>query len=139
MTRRFLIFVTLGATLLVGTCAFAQKSGGKSGGKSGSKLGGSASRVNADLESLSQQLTLTEDQKTKIKPILLSQSKKLREMKKDSSLGKDDLKAERRDIRQETLLQIRPILTVEQQKKLDEMPRPNRRERIDKAAAAGQQ
>lgn len=135
MTKRVVTFVTLVAMLLVGTCAFAGKSGGSGGGggKSGGKSNGQkksdksdkgSSRVDGDLESLAKQLGLTDDQKAKIKPILADQAKKLKDMKKDSSLAKADRKTKSSEIRQDTLKQIRPILTADQQKKLDEMPKP---------------
>jgi Spy/CpxP family protein refolding chaperone len=139
MTRRFVTLVTLAAMLLAGTFAFAGKSGGsgggggKSGGKSGGKQQsdqsdqsakkGSSSRVDADLDSLAKQLNLTDEQKAKIKPILQDQAKKLKDLKKDSSIAKADRKAKSSEIKQDSLKQIRPILTADQQKKLDEMPK----------------
>lgn len=122
MKKRFATLTVLAAMLLLGTYGFAQKSQGKSGGKSGGHKQ-SSSRVDADLASLTQQLSLTDDQQAKIKPILEEQSKKLKGLKTDSSLPQADMKAKRSEIRRATVEQIRPILTADQQKKLDQMPK----------------
>ncbi|HET9742291.1 MAG TPA: hypothetical protein VFQ00_06050 [Terriglobales bacterium] len=75
----------------------------------------------AMLDHMSTELNLTEDQKTKIKPILEEQSKKMSDLRSDTSLSREDRRAKMKDIHESTMSQLRPILNADQQKKLEEM------------------
>ena len=73
------------------------------------------------LEHLSQELNLTDDQKSKVKPILEEQSKQMQDLRQSTSTSEPDRRAKMKQIHENTLSQLRPILTSDQQKKLDEM------------------
>jgi Spy/CpxP family protein refolding chaperone len=143
MTKRFAIFAVAGM-MLVATCAFAGRGGGGGGSTSGkstmnsmdkssqkdlsknsskSDKGKGSNKVDAELDELNKQLTLTDEQKAKIKPILADKYQKIGALKKDSSVAKDDRKAKTKEIADATTQQIRPLLTPDQQTKLDQMPK----------------
>ncbi len=73
------------------------------------------------LDRMSQKLNLTDDQKAKILPILQDESSKAQSLRDDTSLSQSDKRAKFQALRQGTMNQIRPILTQEQQQKLDTM------------------
>jgi len=75
----------------------------------------------AMLEHMSKELNLTDDQKTKIKPILEDQSKQMQDLRQNTSASEQDRHAKMKQIHESTMSQLRPILTSDQQKKLDEM------------------
>lgn len=68
-----------------------------------------------------EKLNLTEDQKTKIKPIMEEEMKAMAAVRDDESLGKAARREKIMEIVKRTRDQIRPLLTPEQQKTLDEM------------------
>ena len=75
----------------------------------------------AMLDHMSTELNLSDDQKTKIKPILEQQSKQMQDLRQSTSTSDQDRRAKMKEIHENTMSQIRPILTADQQKKLDEM------------------
>ena len=66
-------------------------------------------------------LNLTDDQKAKIKPILENESTQVQALHQDTSLSMQDRRTKMRDIHDSTLSQVRPLLTSDQQTKLDSM------------------
>jgi protein CpxP len=118
MTIRSVISAALAAMLVLGASVLAQESGEKHKAAKKSPAG-----VSAELDSMSQQLNLTEDQKAKIGPLLDDQHKKIMDSKADASLSPEGRKAKSKEIRQNTRQQIRALLNPDQQKKLDEMPK----------------
>lgn len=82
---------------------------------------GAAMSPEAQLDHMSQALNLTDDQKTKIKPILEDQSKQMEQLRQDSSLSQEDRRSKFQQIHENTMSQIRPLLNADQQKKLDAM------------------
>ena len=75
----------------------------------------------AMLDHMSTELNLTDDQKSKIKPILEQQSKQMQDLRQSSSTSDQDRRAKMKQIHENTMSQIRPILNADQQKKLEEM------------------
>jgi Spy/CpxP family protein refolding chaperone len=73
------------------------------------------------LMKMERSLNLTEEQKTKIKPILDEESLKIKTIREDAALTPDQKRAKVREIHSATYDQIKPVLTAEQQKKHDEM------------------
>ena len=69
------------------------------------------------LERLTKELNLTDEQKTQVKPILDEQSKQMRATQEDTSLSQDQKREKMKQIHQTTHSQINDILTPEQQKK----------------------
>ena len=74
-----------------------------------------------NLEQLAQDLNLTDDQKTKLGPILKEQMKKMQELRKDESLSQDQRREKGRTLREESQKEIEAVLTPEQAKKFAEM------------------
>jgi len=79
----------------------------------------------AQLEHMSTALNLTDEQKTKIKPILEDTSTKMQQLRQDSSLSEQDKRAKMQEIHQDAMSRVRPILTADQQKKLESMHGPH--------------
>jgi len=74
---------------------------------------------NYHLQALSEKLSLTDDQKAKISPILEDQTKQLKALHADASLSDEARKAKRHDIMNAGQQQIRSLLTADQQPKFD--------------------
>jgi len=73
------------------------------------------------LQRLTQQLNLTDEQQQKIKPILEDESQQIQTLRQDSSLSQPEKFGKMREIRRNTMSQIKPILNPEQQKTLEAM------------------
>ena len=73
------------------------------------------------LDHLSRILNLTDDQKTKIKPILENESTQVQSLSKDTSLSLQDRHEKMRGLHEQSMTQIRGFLTSDQQAKLDSM------------------
>ena len=73
------------------------------------------------LEWLSKQLNLTDDQKAKLKPILEDQSKQMKATREDTTLTQDQKREKMKQVHESTHSQINDILTPEQQKKFAEL------------------
>ena len=69
------------------------------------------------LERLSKELNLTDEQKEKVKPILDEQTKQMHAAQEDTSLTQQQKRDKMKQIHQTTHSQINEILTPEQQKK----------------------
>ena len=78
-------------------------------------------KVQQKLQHLSSELNLTEDQKTKIKPILQNEVAQAKTVRDDSSLSADAKQAKMKDIHSSTTQQMNEILTPDQQQKLAAM------------------
>lgn len=137
------------AMLIFGSAAFArapqdaqssqqpQTHSGKGHGQ-GEGHGQGMMSPDAMLDHMSTELNLTDDQKTKIKPILEEQSKQMQQLRQDTSSSSEDRHAKMKQIHENTMSQVRPILNADQQKKLEEMM-SRRSERGDKGhGEAGQ-
>jgi periplasmic protein CpxP/Spy len=75
----------------------------------------------AHLDHLSKMLNLSDDQKVKIKPIIESTDAQAQSIHQDTSLSPQDRRTKMRDLHEKSMVQIRGILTPEQQAKLDQM------------------
>jgi Spy/CpxP family protein refolding chaperone len=78
------------------------------------------------LARMTKQLELTNDQQAKVKPILEEQHKKMMALRQDTSMSREDRFAKLREIRQQSLEKIKPVLTPEQQKKWEKMQQERR-------------
>jgi Spy/CpxP family protein refolding chaperone len=74
-----------------------------------------------NLDMLAKQLELTDEQKTKIKPILEEQAKKIKDLRADTSLLQEDRRAKMKAIRDEVAPKMKEILTPEQFAKFEKM------------------
>ncbi|HZL27564.1 MAG TPA: hypothetical protein VFC39_13645 [Acidobacteriaceae bacterium] len=79
------------------------------------------SHEDAHLANLTAKLTLTPDEKGKIKPILHNESAKIDALKMDKSLSEANRKAKIEPLRDDADKQIRAVLTPAQQKIYDSM------------------
>jgi Spy/CpxP family protein refolding chaperone len=81
------------------------------------------------LARMNKQLQLTDEQQAKIKPILEEQHKQMMDLRQDTSMSREDRIAKFREVRQQSLEKIKPILTPEQQKKWQEIQEQRRTRR----------
>lgn len=78
------------------------------------------------LKQLAEKLSLTEAQKTQIKPILEKAAQEGMALRDDESLSKEGRRDKMMAIRKTSHDQIRALLTPDQQKTFDAMPPPER-------------
>jgi Spy/CpxP family protein refolding chaperone len=88
------------------------------------------------LGQLSEQLKLTDEQKTKVKTVLEEQQKKAQELRSDTSISQQDMRTKRQAIMQDTGKKMKENLTAEQFKKYEEW-RQQQRGRGGANGAAG--
>lgn len=69
------------------------------------------------LAQMAEQLQLTEDQKTQLKPILKEETDKMRALRADTSLSREDRQAKLKEIRDGTSAKFKKILKPEQYEK----------------------
>ena len=107
------------AMLLMGAVgAYAQAPPEQGGGQWGH---GQPPTVDQRLQRMTQQLSLSDDQQQKIKPILENESTQMQALRGDSSLSQEDRMAKMKQIREGITSQINPILNADQQKEYAEM------------------
>lgn len=70
---------------------------------------------------MSKKLNLTQDQQNQLKPIFQKQHQAAKAIWQDTSLTKDQKKEKMKALRQETMAQVSPILTPEQQQQWQQM------------------
>ena len=73
------------------------------------------------LDWLSKQLNLTDDQKAKLKPILEDQSKQMKTTREDTTLTQDQKRDKMKQIHESTHSRINDILTPDQQNKFAQL------------------
>jgi Spy/CpxP family protein refolding chaperone len=106
-----------------GATAFAQTGEGGGMGQGGGQGHGQHGPMSADqrLQMMTQQLNLTTDQQTQIKPILENESQQMQTLRQDTSLSQEDRMSKMKQIRENSASQIKPILTTDQQTKWQQM------------------
>jgi Spy/CpxP family protein refolding chaperone len=82
---------------------------------------GATASADAHFQMLSEKLSLTEDQKAKVKPILQDQAQQLKAIHDDPSLTPEQKAAKKKAIHETTHDQIKAVLTPEQQEKFKQM------------------
>jgi protein CpxP len=117
----------------------AQDSGAQQPNSQGqSQMGGGKGmhRAGAErrLEFLSQQLNLTDDQRSKLKPILEDESKQIKAAWDDTSLSEDQKHAKMKEIREGTKPQIEALLTPDQKQKFEQLKEGGMEHRKGKTA-----
>jgi Spy/CpxP family protein refolding chaperone len=121
MNKRIFVHVVMIAALLCAPAAFGQSPDNpQEQGRSGDRAGRRPMTPEAQLDRMSSQLNLTDEQKEKIKPILEDQSRQMQALRGDNS-SREDRRAKFQEIHQGTISKIRPILTGDQQQKLDDL------------------
>jgi len=107
--------LTLGGLMACSTSVTAQdapKADAKKGGKKGFT-------IEQQMERMTTTLTLTDEQKPKVKAVLEGQQKKMQEIRDESD--QDTRRTKMQDLRKETETKMKGILTDEQLKKYQEM------------------
>jgi len=89
--------------------------------QAGGQMGGQPPTVDQRLQRMSQMLDLTGDQQEKIRPILENESTQMQQLRSDTSASREDRMAKMKQIHDNTVSQINPILTPDQQKKYAEI------------------
>lgn len=111
--------LALGSLLACTTIASAQEAPKES------KKGGRFS-PEARLQQLTEQLNLTDAQKPKVKAVLEDTSKKMQEVRADTSLSQEQRREKMRPIIEDQNKKMKEILTPEQYEKYQTMPRQGR-------------
>jgi len=73
------------------------------------------------LERMTTQLSLTDEQKPKVKTVLEETSKKMQEIRSDTSIDRSEMRTKMRPIMEEQNKKLKAILTEDQFKKYEEM------------------
>jgi Spy/CpxP family protein refolding chaperone len=89
--------------------------------------GGPAARGRMNFDSIATRLALTDDQKTKAKPVFEEMMQKTRDVRQDTSLQPADRRAKMKEIRDAATAKLKDILTAEQLDKWQKMGQGNRR------------
>jgi Spy/CpxP family protein refolding chaperone len=89
--------------------------------------GGPAARGRTNFDSIATRLALTDDQKTKAKPVFEELQQKRADLRKDTSLKPADRRAKVKEIRDAATAKLKDILTPEQLEKWQKMEQGNRR------------
>jgi periplasmic protein CpxP/Spy len=81
-----------------------------------------AGRTRQDpLQTLTKQLTLTQDQQKKLKPVLDEQTKAMKELRGNTSLSRQERTAKTKELNTKTQTAIKKVLTPEQLTKYEEL------------------
>jgi periplasmic protein CpxP/Spy len=111
--------LALGIIMAVGSwLAFAQTAATPPMSQGNGMQGGQA---RGQLQWMAQQLNLTDDQKEKLKPILMKEGMEMKTVREDTSMSPDDKHEKMKAIRDKYRPDIRGILTPDQQQKFDQM------------------
>ena len=81
-----------------------------------------ARRAEAQLNSWTRMYSLTDEQKTKIKPVLEEQFKKLEELQLEKTLPMEERRKKIMEIRDASQAKIKAFLTPEQRQKMESLP-----------------
>ena len=108
------------AGLLFFTCSFAARAQ-DTGTQQANPQAQAQMHHRSRLEWLSKELNLTDEQKTKVKPILEDEGKQVKAAREDTSLSQEQKHDKMKQIHETTNSQINDILTPDQQKKFSEL------------------
>ena len=90
-------------------------------------------RGRPNMERIAQDLKLTDDQKSRLKAAMENQMQKIKTLRADTSLSKEDLRAKAREIHQATEAKIKAILTPDQLTKWREIMKQRHAQRQARA------
>ena len=134
----FIAALAVGSLLAFGTVANADDTTNNppSTPPAGGPPGGPGMRGQNGFDFIAKQLNLTDDQKPKVKAILEDQRKKMGDLRQDTSLTPEDHKAKVKAIRENTVTQMKAVLTADQFQKWQAM-QPQMRNRPPGGGNAG--
>ena len=113
--------LTLLVVLTTGLVLAGQNSAPQTPPQGHEAMGAAASSPDAHLQMLTEKLNLTDEQRTKLKPILQDQAQQLKAVHDDTSLTPEQKTAKMKAIHASFHDQVNAVLTPEQQAKLKEM------------------
>jgi len=113
--------LTLLVVLITGLLLAGQNSAPQATQQGHDAMGAAANSPDAHLQMLTEKLNLTDEQRTKLKPILQDQANQLKAVRDDTSLSPDQKTAKMKAIHASFHDQVNAVLTPEQQAKLKEM------------------
>jgi periplasmic protein CpxP/Spy len=115
----WLLVLLLTAPLIGANASAAQYQGGGPGGGQG--RGGPRGPMSPDdrLKQMTKDLKLTDDQQSKIKPILADEQKQMEDLRNDASGDRQAMRGKMMDIRKATNDQVRAQLDDKQKEKFD--------------------
>ena len=120
--------IALGSLVAFGPMAKADASDSKPAARGKGKAGARHDRM----KQIVDELNLTDDQKAKVKPIFQDEAQKMKALRQDTNLSKQDKMAKLKSIHEETDAKLKPILTSEQLEKWnklrEEAPRKHRKQ-----------
>jgi len=93
----------------------------------GSGAGGTMRGRGMSADAVMTQLKLDDATKAKVKPILDAQTQKMSDLRKDTTLSREDRTAKMKAIHDDTATQLKPILTDDQYAQWQKMGQRNRR------------
>jgi periplasmic protein CpxP/Spy len=105
--------LALGGWLMLNPAGFAQDATNATpppGGPPGPGMRGRG----PNFDMIAQQLNLTDDQKPKVKTILDDQRQKMRDLRQNEDLSRDDRMAQMKSIREDTDAKLKAVLTSDQ-------------------------
>jgi protein CpxP len=127
--------MALGGLVACSTLATAQDSTAPQDAKKGKRT---PPTIEQQMERINTALTLTDEQKPKVKAVLEEQQKAMQKIRDDSSLEQDARRTKMQDLRKEMNTKMKGILTEEQYKKYQEMPQRGGKKGGKKAEAPTQ-
>jgi periplasmic protein CpxP/Spy len=116
----------LGAALAIGVPVFAQNAPDSSQQSQQTQAAPNGHRYGNRMQKLSQELNLTPDQQTKIKPIFQQARAQAKTIRQDTSLSQDQKRAKMKELHENTMAQLNGILTPEQQSQLKQLQEQRR-------------
>jgi len=126
MQKRMLLMAVTGF-LALGVALFGARANAQTdtqAGPGGEHMSGQAHHMggpDAELNRLTKQLNLSDDQKNQIKPILEDRQQRMQSLRSDTSLSAEDRRSKMRSAMEDSNSKIRDVLNDDQKKKFDEM------------------
>ena len=113
--------VALAATLNTAALIAADDASGEAKPKAARKQGDGTNpareRARDRMQQVAQELNLTAEQKTQLRPIFKKEAEKLKALRDDTGLTREQRQEKVRTIRQEFQKEVKPVLTTEQWEK----------------------
>jgi periplasmic protein CpxP/Spy len=116
----------LGAALVIGVPVFAQTAADSGQENPQAQTAPKGHRHGQRMQKLTQELNLTPNQQTKIKPIFQKAHAQAKTIRQDATLNKDQKMAKMKELHQNTMAQLNEILTPEQQTQLKQLQEQRR-------------
>jgi periplasmic protein CpxP/Spy len=119
--RNTLLTLALGGMLAVGASGFASAQDNPPPPDQGPGRGAMRMDPNRQLERMTRELSLSADQQSQIRPMLVDRQQKMEAVFKNQSLSQEDRRAKMMSIRQESRTKIEAVLNDDQKQKFEAM------------------